>query len=238
MNGEDKDLHKKVERKQALKKLNLPEGSFCLGYLGTVWNCYDLNGMLQAMEVCRKTIKNLYLIMIGDGPDLAYLKDKARKMNMDSHIIFLGYVQPDLLFEVLGAVDIGLMNMTYKGLEFGGPVTSRFATYANFNMPVISNDLYMDSYPEELCKGLSLVPPEDSKALADMIMRLYNHPDERKEKAKILYEFVQKYLTWNVVSRNILDIMMNDRIAAAESYVHSGNSEKDGDHIKKTDIQA
>jgi len=210
MNGTDKYTKKKIERTKVLKKLNLPENAFYLGFLGTIWECYDLYGILEAMKICRQEITNLYLIFIGDGPDVDELIDRSKEMNIDSRLVFLGYVQPESLYSIVGAVDVGLMNMTQKGLEFGGPVTSRFATYAAFQVPVIANGRYMDHYPEELRQGLSLVPVEDSQALANMIIWLHRHPEERKAKASILEKFVVKKLTWETVAKGIMDVIRHD----------------------------
>ena len=43
--------------------------------------------------------------------------------------------------EVLGAIDRGLMNLTIEGLKDLGPITTRFASYAAFGVPVIANSL-------------------------------------------------------------------------------------------------
>jgi len=207
MNGTDKDAKEKTDRLKALKSLNLPENGFYLGFLGTIWECYDLYGILEAMKICREQIPSLYLIMIGDGPEVSNLINRSKEINIDSRLIFLGYIQPESLYKIIGAVDVGLMNMTLKGIEFGGPITSRFATYAAFQLPVIASNRYIDKYPAELGNGLILVPPEDPQALADIIIWLYNHPDEKKEKVKILHDFVIKKLTWDSVAKKIIDIM-------------------------------
>jgi len=58
---------------------------------------------------------------------------------------------------------------------------------------------------------LSLVPPQDSQALANTILWLYRHPKEREKKAKILHDFVVKKLTWNAVAGEILEIIKRDK---------------------------
>ena len=52
---------------------------------------------------------------------------------------------------------------------------------------------------------------ENPQALADMICWLYDHPDERKEKGRILYDFVSRKLTWAEVTREILTIIELDK---------------------------
>jgi glycosyltransferase involved in cell wall biosynthesis len=131
----------------------------------------------------------------------------------------LGYVQPDLLYQIMGAVDIGLMNLTKDGVREAGPVTTRFATYASFKIPVIANDTYMEYYADELEQGLAIVPPEDPQALEDIILWLYNHPDERRKKAEILHDFVINNLTWESVTEKILDIIRGERKSRKKGYV-------------------
>lgn len=211
LNGTDATSDKKIERSKALRNLNLPEKGFYLGFLGNIWEYYDLNSILKAMKLCQEEMPNLYMIMIGSGPETDKLRNMAHEMRLTSRLIFLGYVQPESLFEVMGTVDVGLMVLTKKGLQDGGPISTRFATYAAFEMPVIANDVYIENYPQGLKNGLSLVPPEDPQALADAILWLYRHPKEREKKAKILHDFVVKKLTWDSVAGEILEIIKRDK---------------------------
>ncbi len=211
LNGTDATSDKKIERLKALKNLNLPENGFYLGFLGNIWEYYDLNSILKAMKLCQEKIPNLHGIMIGSGPETGNLRNIAHEMHLTSRLIFLGYVQPEVLFEVMGAIDVALMVLTKRGIEDLGPITTRFATYAAFEMPVIANDVYIEDYPRELRDGLSLVPSEDPQALADTMLWLCKHPKEREEKAKILHDFVVKKLTWDSVAGEILKIIKRDK---------------------------
>jgi len=211
LNGTNTLTPKKTDRSVALKKLSLPQNGFYLGFLGIVWEYYDLSTIFKAMQLCLEGIPNLHMIMIGAGPEIDKLRNKSHEIQISSRLIFLGYIQPELLFNVVGAVDVGLMNLTEKGLQDLGPVTTRFATYSAFQLPVIANNMYIEGYPEELIQGLSLVHHEDPQALADMILWLYNHPQERKEKADILHDFVIKKLTWDSVTKEIVEIIKHDK---------------------------
>lgn len=211
LNGSHVPVRKKIDRSTVLETLNLPSNSFCLGFLGNVWKSYDLITIMTAFELCQKQIQNLFLLIMGGGPDLENVRHIAKIKGFSSKIQELGYVQPDLLYKVMGAVDIGLMNLTKDGVREAGPVTTRFATYASFKIPVIANDTYMEYYPDELEQGLAIVPPEDPQALVDIILLLYNHPEERRDKAKILYDFFSENLTWESVTREILNIINHDK---------------------------
>ena len=211
LNGADITPNPKIKRSKVLKDLGLPEDGFHLGFLGNIWVSYDLKSILKAMELCQKEMPNLYLIIIGNGPEIDNFRIKAQKKQLASKLVFLGYIQPELLFEIMGAVDVGLMNLTKKGLQDLGPVTTRFATYAAFQLPVIANNLFLEHYPDELNAGLSVVPCEDPQALAQMIIWLYKHPEDRKAKSEILHNFVVKNLTWDSVAKEIMDVICHDK---------------------------
>ncbi|NIO49819.1 MAG: glycosyltransferase [Candidatus Aminicenantes bacterium] len=211
LNGTNIPIVKKTDRSIVLKKLKLPQNGFYLGFLGNVWGYYDLDTIFKAMELCLEEIPDLHMIMIGGGAEIDNLGNKIQERQLISRLIFLGYIHPELLFQIMGAIDIGLMNLTKKGLNDGGPITTRFATYAAFQLPIIANNMYIKGYAEDLIQGLSLVPPEDPRALADAILWLYNHPEERKERANYLHDFVIKKLTWNAITKEILEIINKDK---------------------------
>lgn len=211
LNGANISKKEKADRLTALRKLKLPGKGFYLGFLGNLWEHYDLPCILKAMELCNHIIPELHLIIIGGGTGIDNLKKRAHEMHLISKLVFLGYIQPELLYEAIGAIDIGLISLTQKGLQDLGPITTRFATYSVFHIPLIGNSTFMENYPEKIRHGLSVVPPEDPEALSEMIIHLYRHPEERKEKGKILHDFVLKNLTWDSVTKEILDIMRNDK---------------------------
>ena len=211
LNGVAVGQKRKLSRDISLKRLNLPEDGFYLGFLGTVWKNYDLISTIRAMSLYKIQLPNLYLIIIGGGPEVPYIRQIVKREGLSSKIVDLGFIQPNALYKVMGAIDLALMNLTADGLKNLGPVTTRFATYAAFQIPVLANSLYLENYPQNLTKGLFTVPHEDPQAMKNMILWLYNHPKERKTNARILFDFVTKNLTWDVVSKEILDIINYDK---------------------------
>ena len=209
LNGTNISPNTQVNRSASIKRLKLPVDGFFLGFLGTVWKHYDLNSVIQAMTLCKNKIPNLHLIIVGGGPELKNVKEMANNEGILSKIIDTGFLQLDELSEAMGVIDIGLMNLTIDGLDDLGPITTRFSTYAAFGIPVIANTLYLDSYPDEIIKGLFTVPPEDPSALKDRIIHIYKNPKERREKASIIKNFAFKKLTWDATSKDILEIIRN-----------------------------
>ena len=211
LNGAIIPKNKKLCRIAALQKFNIPEDGFYLGFLGAVWKQYDLLSIIKAMGLCQTQLPTLNLIIIGGGSELPYLKQIAVHEGLSAKIFDLGFIQPNYLYEAMGAIDVALMNLTSDGLKDLGPVTTRLASYAAFQIPVIANSLHLENYPQELAKGLFTVPHEDPQALANKIIWLYNHPEARKNNARILYDFATKNLTWGFVSKEIQNIINHDK---------------------------
>jgi glycosyltransferase involved in cell wall biosynthesis len=211
LNGTEITNKNNPTRMQAKEKLGLPPICFCLGYVGNIYKGYDFNSILQAMIKCQDVIPHLYLVLIGDGPISYELKKNINELGLEKMIIFTGYVHLENLGRLLPAFDVGLLLRSKEGASRYGPVSTKLATYASFHLPVITAGLSLEGYPDELAQGLFLVPPENPQALADMILRLCNHPEEGKAKARNLHNFVIKNLTWESVTKEILDIIMNDK---------------------------
>lgn len=212
LNGTDLSVINELGKIKAKAELKLPQLCFCLGYLGNIYKEYDFDSILQAVIKCHEKIPHLYLILIGNGPIASELKRNVRELGLEKKTIFTGYVHPENLGRILPALDIGLLIRSKEGTLRYGPTSTKLPTYALFHLPVITAGFSLLGYPDELNQGLHLVPPEDHNSLTDKIFWLYNHPEERNRSAKVLHDFVIQNLTWESVTREILDIIKKDNL--------------------------
>ncbi len=193
--------------KRAIKnRLGLPAEAFCLGYVGSIFSRYDFPVMLQAMALLMPKIPHLYFIIVG-GPDFTPVQAQARALGLGERVKFLGFIPQERFGEILPVLDTGLMNLTPDGVRLHGPVHTKMASYAWFQIPVVTAGFTLAGYPEELQKGLFLVPPGNPQALADLLWRLYNDPAARQTSAALLHDFTRRQLTWPSLARHILRIM-------------------------------
>jgi len=211
LNGTDLLLTNKNDKIYARKQIGLPADCFCLGFVGTIYDRYDFDSILNATVLSQSDIPHLYFAVIGDGPFLNELKNKVTELDLTKKTIFTGYLQPDKLAEVLPAADIGLSILNKAHSLTYGPVTTKLSTYAACHLSVVTTGFSLERYPEQLALGLHLVAPEDPRALADTILWLYNHPEERNRSAKVLHDFVIQNLTWDSVTKKILNIIKRDK---------------------------
>ncbi len=208
LNGaEEPDGGEVPDKARARERLGLPGDSFCLGYLGTVYERYDFAAMLAAMALCRKDIPNLYFLLVGGGPALEQVKGRAAALGLADRLLCPGFLPPQEFALFLAAMDVGLMPLTRAAVLEHGPIHTKIATYAAFGLAVVTAGYSLEGYPAELEQGVWLVPPEDPAALAAAILHLYEHPRERQQRAAALARYVLARLTWKAVAGDILAVM-------------------------------
>ncbi len=162
--------------------------------------------MLGAVSLLVDRIPNLNFLLIG-GPDVAPVQARVKALGLEARVKFLGFIPQERFGEVLPALDVGLMNLTPEGVRLHGPVHTKLGSYAWYRLPVISAGYTLAGYPQELQDSLFLVPPGDSRALADIILWLYDNPAAAQTAAASLHEFALQQLTWDAVAQKILAIM-------------------------------
>jgi glycosyltransferase involved in cell wall biosynthesis len=207
LNGTEHSNIIKLSQDQCRRKIGLSPLCFCLGFLGNIYERFDFETLLKAFVNCRDKIPDLHLLIIGDGPMRPKIEKKTSELRLTNNVTFTGYIPAKELGGILPACDVGLVLPTKKAALRYGPVSTKLSAYASHELSVITAGYSMEGYPQELVRGLHLIPPESSEALVDIIVWLYKHPKKRKEKAKVLYHFCRKKLTWISVVEQTLEIM-------------------------------
>jgi glycogen synthase len=179
LNGtEELDFGMIPTKAEARQRLRLPADAFCLGYLGVIYERYDFGTMLTAMAACLPLIPHLFFIIVGGGSSLEQVKRQAADLGLADRVVFTGFLPPEEFARVLPAMDVGLMPLTKSAVLEHGPIHTKMATYASFNLPVVTAGYSLEGYPEEVRSAVLLMPPEDAAALAAIILQLRQNPSE------------------------------------------------------------
>jgi peptidoglycan/xylan/chitin deacetylase (PgdA/CDA1 family) len=131
-------------------------------------------------------MKNVRLLLVGDGPQRRYLENRAAELGIAHKVIFTG-IRTDIA-ELLNIMDVYVNSSVREGvpvslLEAMAGEKAVVATEVG-GIPEVIND-----------KSIGItVPPEDPKAMADGIISLLNNEELRKEmglkaRARILKRF-------------------------------------------------
>ncbi len=129
--------------------------------------------LFDALQSVLKKHPDTRLTLIGDGPERAELEAKAAGMGLTLALTFAGYQSQDEVATALNAADVFVLPSFAEGV----PVVLMEAMAAK--LPVIATAV--GGVGELVTHGESglLVPPGDSRSLADALCKLLANPDQR-----------------------------------------------------------
>jgi glycosyltransferase involved in cell wall biosynthesis len=155
-------------RKVARKRYNLPENaSPVLASVGSFEHRKGQPVLFEALSQLRAgPLPDIHLMLVGDGPDEARLRDLAQELGLGDHISFFPFTsEPQVVFE---RVDVTILPSLYKeGLP------NVLQESMAMNVPVISSNL--GGVPEVVFDGQTgaMVEPGNSEQLAEAILNLW-----------------------------------------------------------------
>ena len=202
-NGADIPQKLPLSKEAARKFLNIPPECFCLGFLGNIYDRYDFDTLLQACRLCVQKIPKIFLLFVGDGPSKNELVRKTYALGFKNSVLFTGYIESELLGCYLPSMDVGLCLGDRKSTRLYGTSSTKIATYGIYRIPVIIS-ASLEGCAEALRRSLFVVPPEDVKALANLIEQLFFNRKELNEKAELFNAFAEAEMTWNASAAKIL----------------------------------
>jgi glycosyltransferase involved in cell wall biosynthesis len=149
------------DKAAARAALGLAAGDWVVALIGRVQFWQKRQDLaVKALALARRQIPNLKLLVVGDGPDLAALKELVRVEGVQDAVVFAGWT--DGLSPVYSAIDALALPSRYEGV----PLVMLQAMY--FRCPVIASavDGMADILPSHW-----LFPSGDATAFADRLVQ-------------------------------------------------------------------
>ena len=167
------------------------------GVVLTVARIDKLKGHKYLIEAAPLVPDTIFLLA-GDGPERAAMEKKARDLKVADRVVFLG--QRNNIPELLNACDFFVLPSLLEGL----PLSVLEAMSAS--KPVIATDI--DGINEIIIDGENglLVPPADSKALAEKIKLLLSDKSLASRLAVSGKETIMKNFTSEKMVKGVTDI--------------------------------
>lgn len=191
-----------AEEKQRLKKqFGLSEHA--LIYTGRLAQEKNIDVMLRAMAIVKKTIPDISCAITGHGAAEASLRRLVRALGLAKQVRFLGYVPREEFADVYRAADIFTVMSTAET-----QCLSMMHAFAS-GLPVIAADAY--GLPEYVPKNAGfVVTPGDVVGLAGRMVHLFSHPEEMMRLGENGRNFVREFSVsavaneWERIFRTIL----------------------------------
>lgn len=204
-NGVDLQYFPEQSSGKIFRESNNLEGKFVVLYAGAHGPANDLGVILQAAEQLR-TDENLQFVLVGDGKHKSALIQQAEDFNL-SNVTFIPAQPKSRMGEILAGADAGIallqdipmFNTTYPNKVFD---------YMAAGIPTI---LGIDGVIREVienAEGGIFVQPGDSKAVAEGVMALKDHPQKSKQMGKSARSYVANHFSRQQQAEELEDLLL------------------------------
>lgn len=167
-------------------QLGIPASGFVLGTVSRLDPVKNQRMMLRAFQLSQAQCADVWLLMVGDGPDRDMLTDYAHELGVSDRVIFTGFQSEPASY--LRAMDVFLLSSHTEGTSM------TLLEAMSLGIPSVATAV--GGNPEVIEDGYSglLVPSEDDKSMADAIIRLQRGKGLRLElSSQCLQSFRQRF---------------------------------------------
>ncbi len=183
------------------EKYRIPPNKKIGIYQGMIFEGRGLRPLIQAV----KTIDEVVLIIVGDGPLLPELKQEVTRSGMEKKVIFTGLVPFNQLSVYTSSADFGVTLISGKGLSYYHALPNKLFEYIQAQIPVIGSH-----YPEikKIIEGEKIgftVDPQNIEQIQTAIKKLLQ-PEIYQSFKNNLQKISGKY-SWQQESQKYLHII-------------------------------
>lgn len=177
------------------KRLGIPENHILVGTVAAIAGHKDYPNLLHAAKKILQCTDNISFCAVGDGPDKKEIHTLARRLGLGSRFVFTGFRNDVGIF--LKSFDIFVLSSYLEGLG------TSILDAQGVGLPVVACNT--GGIPEAVLdneNGL-LVPPRDSRALSEAILKMANDEQMRLKFGCRAKETVEAFSIDITVQKNI-----------------------------------
>ena len=183
-------------------------GKHLIGYIGIMGAQDGVETLVRAMAEIRHVRRrdDINCIIIGDGPELARLKEIAASLDLDHSLQFTGYLSGPQLMAHLSALNLGVI--PDQPNEFNDKLSmNKVFEYMMLGLPFVQFDLRQAS--SEAGSAALVVREHSPQALANGIVELIDDPERRKRMGLLGRAVAEREFQWSLEARRYLDAYRN-----------------------------
>ena len=179
-------------------ELGIPENCRVVGAVARLFPRKGYEDFFPVAAQVARACPDVRFLIMGDGPCRAAYEKMTEELGIRDRVIFAGLVSPDRIAEYIALTDV----VAHFSLKEGLP---RVAVQALAEAkPVVAYPL--DGTPEVVLDGKSgfLVPPGNHEAAAQALIRVLEHPDERRGLGEYGRSLVRDKFPWKKMSDTLI----------------------------------
>lgn len=204
-NGVDTNLLKPISPDIRLKqKLGISDKKI-IGYVGNVRRIEGLDILFKAMNILKKKINNIFLLIVGNYNHdyYNYLKILADKLEINKNIKFIGPVPYSEVYRYYSIIDVNVIpRINIRVNRLVTPLKP--LDVMAMSKVVIASDL--PALRELIKPKISgdLFEAGNYEKLADCLLYYLSNSDKREDLGKRAREYVKRKFDWSIIIKDYL----------------------------------
>ncbi len=160
--------------------------------------------LIEILPELRLTLGEVTLVIIGDGPLEASLREDAQVAGVHDHVRFVGRMPKQTLGTALKGADIFVLNTAYEGMSH------QLLEVMDLGIPIITTNV--GGNPELITEGINglLCPFNDQRAFIEAIVRVASHASLREQLVAYARIRVKDFMEEKVVEE-LAEVFQNNR---------------------------
>jgi glycosyltransferase involved in cell wall biosynthesis len=167
-----------------------------VAYVGVMGQQEGIGYLLEAAQHIRDRHgrRDVVYRLVGDGPEVAYLREKTRRMGLQGDVFFEGRVSDHVLTSVLATASICVNPDEFNELNDKSTM-NKIMEYMASGRAIVQFDLTEGRVSAQ--EASDYARPNDAADLADKIVALLDDPERRKRMEEFGRRRVIEELSWN-----------------------------------------
>jgi len=205
-NGVNTSKFKPLPKNNTLQKTLNIQDKVVIGYLGSFVSYEGLDYLVEAIDILiKKDIKNIIVLMVGDGAIYEDIQEKVKKLDISSFFIFTGRVPHKKIKEYYSLVDIA--PFPRKGVpvcEMVSPLKP-FEAMSMGKAILVSNVSALSEIVQDKKTGL-IFQKDNTSDFANSLEELITDEHLRKDLGSKARVWVKEHREWSILSKKLENI--------------------------------
>jgi len=177
---------------------SLPHSAKIVLFVGGLSRVYQLKGvdyLIKSFPTVLAEVGDVYLVLVGRGDMIPQYQEMCSSLGISERVIFTGFVDEDRLTEYYKSTNLLVLASTTIQEGFGMVLIEANAS----GKPVVGARVGGIQYVIRDGENGLLVPPKDSQALAEAIIRLLSDDDLSRKMGQRGREIAEGY-SWDILA--------------------------------------
>lgn len=183
------------------------ENRFIVLYSGSFGKMYNFDPLLEAAQLL-KDYNDIHFVIRGDGDQSQYISKRIREMDLTNVSLFGPVSNTDSIISFINCASVCIVPIRgSKNIDMTHP--SKMFEFWSCQKPIIcSTRGETKNLIDKYNVGIA-IPPDDSMAMFEAIIYLYNNKNIAKEMGMNARRMVEKEFSYIRIKKKLIDVIKN-----------------------------